>query len=196
MQTSANTIMQTFSGSPFDILAPRARDIRLLDMAEGLGSLQRFTGAGRVQYSVAQHSVLVSMLLDGTGFEMEGLFHDGHEYITNDISSPMKQAINEMVYRLTGERVDVIKAIAGPIDEAIARQFGLIYPRPPAVKAADMEALTIERRQVMHPASGVEWTTDVKCREYLLNQMSCDEATATFIARYNQLKYREKAVVS
>lgn len=189
---SANTVMQTFSGSPFDILAPRAKDIRLLDMAEALGNLQRFTGHGRVPYSVAQHSVLVSMLLDGTGLEMEGLFHDGHEAFTNDISSPMKIAIKEMAYRLTGERVDIIKAIEGPIDEAIARQFSLIYPRPPAVKAADMEAMTIERRQVMHPASGLEWTTDVKAREYSLAQMTCDEATATFIARYNYLKYREQ----
>lgn len=196
MLNSGGTIMQAFSGAPFDILAPRARDIRALDIAESLSKINRFTGHTIPTYSVAQHCLLVSYLLDGSGYEMEGLFHDAHEYITGDISSPMKNAIKEMVYRLTGEHVDVIKAIEKPIDEQIAKQFGLIFPRPPAVKAADLEAMTLERRQLMHPASGLVWTTDVKAREFTLNPLSPADARDGWLARYNALAFREKPAAS
>lgn len=196
MLNSGSTIKQMFSGGPFDILAPRARDIRALDIAESLSKINRFTGHTKPTYSVAQHCVLVSYLLNDTGFEMEGLFHDAHEYITGDISSPMKNAIREMVRRLTGEDVDPIKAIERPIDAAIAQQFGLIYPRPPQVKAADLEAMTLERRQLMNPASGLVWTTDVKARDISLNPLTAPEACAAWLARYNHLAFREKAVAS
>lgn len=186
--------MQMFSGGPFDIMAPRARDISAFDIAESLSKVNRFAGHTKAPYSVAQHSVLVSVLLEGTGFEMEGLFHDGHEYITGDLPSPLKVAINETAYRLTGERVDVIKAIEEPIDKAIALRFGLLHPLPPAVKAVDMEALTIERRQLLHPASGLEWTTDVKARDFTLLPLSAEHARDAFLSRYNAIKYREKGV--
>ena len=191
-----STVKQMFSGGPFDIMAPRARDIRALDIAHSLGMVNRYTGHTKTPYSVAQHSVLVSLLLEGTGFEMEGLFHDAAECITGDISSPMKQAIREAVYRLTGERVDPIKYIEKPIDEAIAQQFRLIYPRPPAVKAADLEAMTIERRQLMHPASGLVWTTDVQARDFTLMPLTAEQATAAWLARYNVLEYTERKAQS
>lgn len=186
-----NTIMQLYSGGPFDILAPRARDISALDIAESLSKVNRYTGHTKAPYSVAQHSVLVSILLEGTGFEMEGLFHDAHECFTGDLSSPLKVAINETAYRLTGERVDIIKALEKPIDEAVALRFGLLYPAPQAVKDADLEALTIERRQLLHPACGVEWSTDVKARDFMLMALTADQARDGFLARYTAIKYRE-----
>lgn len=189
-----STIKQTYSGSGVDILNPRPRDFRILDIAESLGKLARFTGHTQHHHSVAQHSILVSILLEGTGFEMEGLMHDAAESVTGDVSTPMKRAITEMIYRLTGEHdVDPIKAITVPIDIAIAKQFGLLYPRPPAVKAADLEAMTLERRQLMLPASGVAWSTDVKARDFALAWMSPDDATAAFVNRYNHLLWRPKA---
>ena len=188
-----NTVIQTYSGSGLDILNPLPRDFRILDIAESLGKVARFTGHTQHHYSVAQHSVLVSILLDGTGLEMEGLMHDAAESITGDVSSPRKVARVEMCYRLTGESgVDPIKDITRKIDTAIAKQFGLLYPRPAAVKAADLEAMTLERRQLMLPASGVAWSTDVKTRDYGLAWMNPDDASAAFLNRYNQILWRPK----
>lgn len=193
----SDTVKQTYSGSGIDILNPRPRDFRILDIAESLSKIARFNGHTRKHASVAQHSILVSYLLEGTGFELEGLMHDAAESVTGDISSPMKKAIVEMVYRLTGERnVDPIKAITVPIDIAIAQQFGLIYPLPPAVKAADLEALTLERRQMMLPASGVAWTTDVKTREFALTWVEPGHAAQAFMDRYSELSFQGKGAAS
>lgn len=192
-----NTIMQTYCGSPVDILNPRPRDFRILDIAMALSKVARFTGHTQHHASVAQHSILVSHLLEGTGLEMEGLMHDAAEAYTGDISTPMKRAITEMVYRLTGEmNVDPVKAITHEIDIALAKQFGLIYPRPAAVKAADLEAMTLERRQMMMPASGVRWTTDVRARVLALSWMDPDAAATAFVSRYNALLYRRPEAVS
>ena len=185
-----STIKQMFSGGPVDILNPRPRDFRILDIAESLSKIARFTGHTRRHASVAQHSVLVSFLLEGTGFEMEGLMHDAAESVTGDISTPMKNAIKEMIYRATGERdVDPIKMITQQVDIALCQQFHLCYPRPPAVKAADLEAMTLERRQMMLPASGVVWSTDVLTREVALQWMTQEEARDAFIDRYNAILF-------
>lgn len=192
-----NTVIQTYSGSGMDILNPRPRDFRILDIAMSLGKIARFNGHTQQHASVAQHSILVSFLLEGTGFEMEGLMHDAAEAITGDISTPMKMAIKEMVYRATGEEnIDPIKAITVPIDIAIATQFGLCYPRPQAVKDADMEAMTLERRQMLLPASGVAWSTDVKARDYNLQWMEPQAAGEAFMQRYNSILWRKKEMAS
>lgn len=192
-----NTIIQLFGGSGVDIINPRPRDFRIQDIAESLSKIARFTGHTRKHASVAQHSILVSYLLEGTGFEMEGLMHDAAEAVTGDISTPMKKAIVEMVYRLTGESdIDPIKAITVPIDIAIAKQFGLIYPRPAAVKDADLEAMTLERRHMMLPASGVAWSTDVSTRKFLMTWVEPGCAAEEFMDRYTELLFRAKETMS
>lgn len=197
MMDSNDFVIQLYCGSGMDILNPRPRDFRIQDIAESLSKIARFNGHTRKHASVAQHSILVSYLLEGTGFEMEGLMHDAAESVTGDISSPMKRAIVEMVYRITGERdIDPVKAITVPIDVAIARQFSLCYPLPPAVKAADLEAMTLERRQMMLPASGVAWTTDVKAREFALTWVEPGAAAQAFMDRYSDLLFRQKGAVS
>lgn len=197
MLDANDAVIQVYSGGGVDILNPRPRDFRILDIAESLSKVSRFNGHTRHHVSVAQHSILVSYLLDGTGLEMEGLMHDAPEAITGDISSPMKKAIREMIYRATGEKdIDPIKMITVPIDIAMSKQFNLVYPRPQAVKDADLEAMTLERRQFLLPASGVEWTTDVKARAFSLVRMEPAEACAAFITRYNQLLWGEKELAS
>ena len=53
--------IETYSGKRFYILDPRPQDVDIVDIAHALSLLTRFTGHTREFYSVAQHSVLVSL---------------------------------------------------------------------------------------------------------------------------------------
>lgn len=182
------TVMQTYSGGPFDALKPKVGDIRLLDIAEALSKINRFNGHTVVPYSVAQHCIVVSGILDKTDYALEGLMHDASEAYTGDITSPVKAALRE----LAGN--DIVGALEEPIQEAISQRFGLVYPLPPDIHRADMEALAFERRCVLHPSSGVPWGAFEVPPEMFdggtLNVVTATEARDAFIARFQTLMLR------
>lgn len=83
-------ILQTFTGKSIDLTDLKDDDIDIRDIAMHLSRLPRFCGAAADDYSVAQHSVLVSELCDQRG-AMLALFHDAPEaYGIGDIASPVK----------------------------------------------------------------------------------------------------------
>lgn len=84
--------MTTFSGHRIkDLLNLQLEDVKIEDIAHHLALLNRFVGATRRPVSIAQHSVYVSRLLDGTGWSREGLFHDAAEAYLGDVSKWLKQ---------------------------------------------------------------------------------------------------------
>lgn len=106
--------VQTVSGIPFDLLAPRVEDVRIADICEQLSKIGRYSGAtmGPRAYSVAQHSVLVAAILgvwgEAISVQREGLLHDASEAYYGDITSPVQRAMKQ----LHGEMVDrVIDAV-------------------------------------------------------------------------------------
>lgn len=179
------TIMATYSGGPFNVLEPRASDIRLLDIAESLSKINRYSGHTVRPYSVAQHSVIVSKLLEGSGYEMEGLLHDAAEAYTGDITSPVKAALRKLA------EFDVIEALEEPIQTAIAQRFGLHYPFDSQVHDADREALAFEKRCVLHPTAGVPWGSfDVPSQRLdmmMIPVITQEEARDAFLQRYQIL---------
>jgi len=87
-------IIKTHSGrwiTPWEL---KAEDVNLEDIAYALAKLCRFTGHCKVFYSVAQHSVLVSNIVEqlgGTKNEIiAGLYHDAAEAYVGDLNSPTK----------------------------------------------------------------------------------------------------------
>ena len=182
------TTIQTWSGGPFDLLKPRAEDINLLDIAQSLGKLNRFNGHSKFAYSVAQHSILVSMLLAETEYEREGLMHDAAEAYVGDIATPLKRALRS---RLSPFEKDPLQEICEPIERLIADKFGLVYPWPIEVHNADREALRIERQYVMHPSSGVSWVgVGVSDRHCRIPPVDPETATAQFLETYQTLTLR------
>jgi len=80
------------SGKKVDPFEFKPEDVNLLDIAHSLSQLCRFTGHTDRFYSVAQHCVLVSHVLEGKdGCGQHGLLHEVDEPYLNDISSPVKQ---------------------------------------------------------------------------------------------------------
>jgi hypothetical protein len=128
--------IQTFSGKQFDLLDPQPDMICIEDIAHALGNMPRFTGHTRVFYSVAQHSIQVSNLVNSE-HAFVGLMHDAPEAYIGDMSSPLKGLLRD--YRRI-ERV---------IWLAIADKFGLPDDIPSEVKGADQIALRTERDELM-----------------------------------------------
>ena len=156
---------QTVNGHAFFPGDPRPADLHLDDIALSLAKQCRFNGHCEGFYSVAQHAVVVSELIEEENRRTRdpltvsmwrevlwGLHHDDGEISTGDIPSQIKQLVPE------------IKAIEHPIELAIAQRFCLTYPAPQIVKWADRKALAMEKRDVMgRRAAGnrEQWAKDL-----------------------------------
>ncbi len=143
--SSEAPVICTASGKYVSPLYLRADDVCIEDIAHSLANQCRFSGHTREFFSVAQHCVTVSYLVP-PALALDGLMHDASEYVLQDCPRPLKEhAAFGPTYR----------AIERRAERVIADVFGLAFPHPPEVKAADLCALAAERRDLM-PA-GVEW---------------------------------------
>lgn len=154
--------MHTASGHVFDILNPSWAPVYLEDIAHHLSRINRYTGATKFQnYSVAQHSVMCSWAarLLYPEMEMACLLHDGHEAYINDISTPMKRAIEAMGGK------GIIEKIERPIEDAIWKELGRGAPRDHRkVKAIDVWAAYREMQDILVscPALNGKWQKKIE----------------------------------
>ncbi len=147
--------IQTFTGKKFYPLAPRAEDICIEDIAHALSRKCRFGGHTKMFYSVAQHCVLVSELLEPSTEStlLWGLLHDAAEAYMPDFATPIK----EFFYARYEDATYFISTLEYQINHCIQKVFRI----PPnayshqLIKAADLKALATERHQLM--SEGFEW---------------------------------------
>jgi uncharacterized protein len=84
--------IRTFTGRYVNPLALRPEDVDVRDIAHHTAAINRYTGATPEPYNVAQHSVIVATYFRHMKWMVRAaaLFHDGSEYVLNDIASPVK----------------------------------------------------------------------------------------------------------
>ena len=145
--------VQTYSGVLFDVLNPRAEDVRLEDIAHALANQCRYSGATRRHYSVAEHSIWVSLLVPPE-FAKVALLHDASEAYLVDFPRPLKHLPEFAFYRELEARVE----------RAVGQRFGF-FGTPVEVQRADVEALAMECRQLMLWEQAREWWGDLATRE-------------------------------
>lgn len=136
-----DTWMQTYSGGMFWPLDPRPEDVRIEDIAHHLSNVCRFGGACESHYSVAQHSVLVSLIVPPR-LALAGLLHDASEAYLNDVLRPLKRwGPFARGYCAAEVRVQaaVCRALGVPLRACLSR----------VVQDADNVALATERRDLM-----------------------------------------------
>ena len=132
--------LQTVSGrwvNPFD---PDPDQIDIGDIARALANQCRFGGHCRVFYSVAQHSVIVSELVEQRGGDAEDVFaalmHDATEAYLGDMPHPLKHR---------SPLGAAFKEAEDHLEQAIREHFR-IKPDVPEIKRVDRALLATERR--------------------------------------------------
>lgn len=87
------TSIVTYSGKTFSLSDPK---FDFVDIGRALSKLCRFNGHTSQLYTVAQHSMLVSDIMDrylpGSNV-IEGFLHDAHEAYISDVPKPFKQLL-------------------------------------------------------------------------------------------------------
>jgi hypothetical protein len=123
----------TASGLTFNLLEPDPNLIEIEDIAHALSHICRFTGHTREFYSVAEHSIYVSNLVQPP-HALAALLHDAAEAYIGDVSSPLKYLLPD--YR----------AIEWKLEAAIRKRFGLPAVQHESIKHADLVMLATEKR--------------------------------------------------
>jgi hypothetical protein len=191
------TWMLTHSGMRFDFGAPKPSMVRIEDVAWHLALLNRFTGATRRPYSVAEHSLLVAEILERDAGVRDplclraALLHDAHEAYLGDISTPLKAHMGAEFH-----------ACEGAIQRAVHQHFGIFdaaLHHHASIKHADLVALATERRDLM-PAHAEPWAVlrgvrpvswiDLNDRE----GMEWDDWRLAFLDRHEELAARCEAI--
>lgn len=137
------TWLLTHTGKHLDLVDPQPEMIDVIDIAKGLSRECRFAGQTKAFYSVAQHSIIASQMVDPE-FAWEALLHDASEAYLKDIPRPLKLLLPD--YRLIESRVR----------RAICARLDLPYEQSDRVTEIDLVMLATERRDLM-PDDGTEW---------------------------------------
>jgi 5'-deoxynucleotidase YfbR-like HD superfamily hydrolase len=151
--------MLTIGGRTVSLLAPAVDDVDIDDIAHHLTQINRFLGACRRPYSVAEHSLVVLEIFQreypdgGPCAQLAALTHDAHEAYTGDMISPWKQALRI----LCGDVWDLVEARHA---SAVDRRFHLVATRAAwrtAIKRCDDIAYATERQQLTpQPADRID----------------------------------------
>lgn len=165
----------TSSGHYFDFIHPERSYFGIETIAHALSNICRFTGHTRELYSVAQHCVLVSLIVPEED-AMAGLLHDAPEAFIGDVATPLKNLLAD--YQVIEERVE----------RAVLARFG-VFGLPASVKTADRILLATELRDLM-PAHDDVWPiiADVEPMIDVIKPMSAAEARVAFLDRYEAVR--------
>jgi len=173
----------------FDYTDPYAHSPNLCDAVAGISKVARFGGHTKAFYSVAQHSVFVSVLADADGCAWSGLAHDLAEAYYGDFPSPLKAFIRSSC--------PMLMARLNTIDCVIEDAF-LFDPKLPGVKRADLVALVTERRDLVSKGGAdvaESWATfnAIRPSDYVISPLSPEKAEKAWWRRYYQLLDQGKA---
>lgn len=123
--------VQTHTGRRFDLLDVEDNEIEIYDIAHALGNLCRFNGHTAGFYSVAEHSVVVSLRVPPED-QLQALLHDATEAYLGDVTEPLKRLLPE--YRTLESRLWA----------HIARTYGVRPELTANVRQADKDMLQLE----------------------------------------------------
>jgi len=165
-----------YSGHYFDFTTGR-NYIDIFTIAKALSKICRFGGHTKYFYSVAQHSVAVSLIVPPED-AMWGLLHDAHEAFVGDIPSPLKQLLPDFV------------ALEKRIESEVLAYFGLTGKKPASVKNADLVMLATEQRDLMPPHDD-QWADIalIKPLKYRIGPLEHEQAFDLFIRRFHEITF-------
>lgn len=168
---------QAADGAAFYPFDPRPEEIRIEVIATALAKQCRFAGHCKGFYSVAEHSVRASRLVD-RAHALAALLHDAAEAYVIDLPRPLKRAPGFAVYR----------AIEAEVSRAIAKRFGLPvgFEHLAQVQLADDIMLATEKRDLMTP-SALAWAPLPAPHPIRIDPWPWRDAEIAFLARFGEV---------
>lgn len=184
--------MNTFRGEKVDPFNLRPEQVSLVDIAQSLSNLCRFTGHVEPFYSVAQHSYIMSQLIQPE-YAAQALFHDSPEIYTNDISRPVKRNGIKVWDEPLGEYIG-FKVLEERIFKTIITSLGIPLLTDYAhnrIGHIDIRLCMTEARDLMPRTNLKEWEVYADgYRPYSdlhIVPVPPEEARRQFYIRYNEL---------
>jgi uncharacterized protein len=107
-------ILDTASGRKLDLDDPKPDQICLEDLASALSKVCRFGAQSLEFYSVAQHAMHVSRMVENAGrpdLALAALHHDSHEAYLCDLPKLVKsklEAADNFAYKQLGDALDAV----------------------------------------------------------------------------------------
>jgi hypothetical protein len=199
---------QTYTGKRFYPNAPRTDDVDIVDIARALSMQCRFNGHIKRFYSVAEHSVLVSRIVEErysaaakgrwpydrddpwgrakcANIVLKALLHDASEAYLGDMVRPVKMLPELEDFRRIDSDVQIVIEAAF-VDEVPDWADDLI-------KGADNDILGSEAEWLLVDGPLPYWTApppDPKIMPAMLTECSPKEAERLFHARFDELTRR------
>ena len=166
----------TYSKSYFNFVDPDSTPVELVDIARGLANTCRYGGQVSRFYSVAEHSVLASYLVEPE-HAYDALMHDAAEAFIGDMPKPLKVMLPDYM------RFEEI------VENSIFRQFSVTNPLPQEIKTVDIQMLILEKEQLLGNYDLWSWTEGVpRPRHIEIKCWSPSAAYAQFLARYSEVR--------
>jgi hypothetical protein len=177
------------SGATIDHARYDAKDITLSDMALGLSRINRFLGQTTAPFSVAQHCVVVSEIVEQkTGGDVQamlaGLLHDAEAYAFGYVPRPFGWMLDVAAPGFMADlKADFWRALV-----EWARHHELTLPRelPAIVGEADDIALATEARDFMGAPRWIASLPPPLSRKLYACETS-DAAERMFIVRFQEI---------
>lgn len=164
--------INTMSGRLINLLKPDLNDIVLRDIASGLSKKAHYSGQTKNYFSIAQHSILVSKLIENDfpndyKLQLAGLMHDAAEAYIGDMVSPIKSMF------------PLFKTIENDLTHAIFEKFEMNISLMPKIKPYDNYILKLE------------YMTFYLGYDHLINEyLNADQAELFFNVRFNTLIHK------
>lgn len=161
------------SGNHFDFINPESSKFTIEDIAHGLANTCRYAGQCKEYYSVAEHSVYVSMLTES----MTGLMHDATEAFMGDVTTNLKRLLPEYL------------RIEQEIERVIFERFGIEWPYD--IKEADTSVMLAEAK-VLLPNNDLFICPGIRPAKIDILCLYPKDAKIFFLNRYKQLDNPEQ----
>jgi hypothetical protein len=177
------SVIEVTSGALVDLENPDPNTLSINDIATALSRIARYTGHGRHRFSVAQHSVLASMLarpyMGAPGARLAVLMHDAQEAYLGDVSSPLKRLLPEY------------EKLEARMQAAIGIRFGIDFRvHDVAIHEADLQMLATEAYHLLPSRGrGPYWgvIAEFDPGDGPLGNWGDDLAAANFLERFYKL---------
>jgi len=166
--------LQTYTGVQFYPFRATPEMINIEDIAHQLAYQTRYRGALEDYYSIAEHCVLGSQVID-PNYALEFLLHDAEEAYLGDMSAPIKRFMPDFA-RLGDEIRDVI-----------FNKYGLTAGVSEAVHQLDLAICITEKTDGFADSLDWGWENTVDKLELVPQYWSPQESEDLFLSRFEEL---------